>query len=136
MSARTDPIDLIARGARQVPLLAEPVAFDLHLEPTLDDRVASKLRERALRKLVDLQANRGLDFSTMMLGVGNRPLTCAATLYSSSNGSLVKWNWSGSSVLKLTLSPILKKSGNGLRSYVKKSELLLSGLIAMPICFR
>lgn len=50
--------------------------------------------------------------------------------------TFVKWNCNGSSVLRLMFSPVLKKSGNGFLSYVKKSALLLSGLIAMPICFR
>ena len=50
--------------------------------------------------------------------------------------TFVKWNWRGSSVLKETFNPVLKKSGNGFLSYVKKRALLLKGLIAMPICFR
>ena len=50
--------------------------------------------------------------------------------------TLVKWNCSGSSVLKLTFNPTLKKSGNGFRSYARKRLLLLNGLIAIPICFR
>lgn len=37
---------------------------------------------------------------------------------------------------KLTLRPVLKKSLKGFRSYVKNSALLLSGLIASPICLR
>jgi hypothetical protein len=48
---RTCLVDLIARGTGEVPLLTEPVALDLHLEATLDDRVASQLTKRALRKL-------------------------------------------------------------------------------------
>ena len=50
--------------------------------------------------------------------------------------TLVKWNCSGSSVLKLTFKPTLKKSGRGFRSYVKNNALLLRGLIARPICLR
>lgn len=46
--------------------------------------------------------------------------------------TLVKWNWSGSSVLKLTFNPVRKKLGSGLRSYVKNSALLDSG--DMAIC--
>lgn len=48
----------------------------------------------------------------------------------------MKWKIKGSSELKLTFRPALKKSGNGFRSYVKKRELLLRGLIAIPTCFR
>ena len=48
----------------------------------------------------------------------------------------MKWNCNGSSVLKLTFKPILKKSGRGFLSYVKKSALLLNGLMAKPICLR
>ena len=82
--------------------------------------------------------------------------TWAATLYSSSSGSckglmsgsipgtvlvnngrtFVKWNCSGSSVLRLTFKPTLKKSGSGFRSYVRNNALLLSGDMAKPICFR
>lgn len=42
-------------------------------------------------------------------------LTCAATLYSSTRGSFVRWICSGSSVLRLTFIPLAKKVGNGLR---------------------
>ena len=38
--------------------------------------------------------------------------------------------------LRETLSPTRKKSLNGLRSYVRNKALLLSGLIARPICLR
>jgi hypothetical protein len=50
--------------------------------------------------------------------------------------TFVKWNCRGSSVLKLTFNPVLKNSFNGFLSYVKNSALLLSGLIAIPICFK
>ena len=50
--------------------------------------------------------------------------------------TLVKWNCRGSSVLKLTFNPVLKNSFNGFLSYAKNRELLLSGLIAIPICFK
>lgn len=46
--------------------------------------------------------------------------------------TFVKWNWSGSSVLRLTLRPVRKKLGNGLRSYVRKRALFESG--DMAIC--
>lgn len=49
---------------------------------------------------------------------------------------MVKWNCSGSSVLKLTFKPVLKKLGSGFRSYDKNRALLESGLMAMPICLR
>ena len=42
--------------------------------------------------------------------------TCAATLYSSSNGSAVMCSMSGSSVESDTFMPIRKKAGNGERS--------------------
>ena len=51
----TDLVDLVARGPGEVPLLTEPVALDLHLEPALDDGVARELGQRALRQLIDLQ---------------------------------------------------------------------------------
>jgi len=44
----------------------------------------------------------------------------------------VKWNCSGSSVLRLTLRPVRKKVGNGLRSYARKRALFESG--DMAIC--
>ena len=50
--------------------------------------------------------------------------------------TFVKWNCRGSSVLKLTFKPTLKKSGSGFRSYVRNNALLLSGDMAKPICFR
>lgn len=50
--------------------------------------------------------------------------------------TFVKWNCRGSSVLKLTFNPVLKNSFNGFLSYARKSALLLSGLIAIPICFK
>lgn len=60
--------------------------------------------------------------------------TCAAMLNSSINGSLVKWNCSGSSVLRLTCSPRHRKSCSGLRWYSRNNELLLNGDMAIPIC--
>ena len=57
-------------------------------------------------------------------------------VYASFKHTFVKWNCNGSSVLKLTFNPTLKNSGNGFRSYVRNKELLLSGLMAMPICLR
>ena len=39
--------------------------------------------------------------------------TCAATEYSSTSGSLVRWICSGSSLLSETLRPRAKKTGNG-----------------------
>ncbi len=54
----THLVDIVARGAGEVPHLAEPVALDLHFEATLDDGVTSKLGERTLWKFVDLWAER------------------------------------------------------------------------------
>lgn len=45
--------------------------------------------------------------------------------------TLVKWNCKGSSVLRLTFNPVLKKLGKGFLSYVKKSALLDNGDIAI-----
>ena len=42
-------------------------------------------------------------------------MTWAATLYSSTRGSLVRWIMRGSSVLRLTFIPRAKKVGKGLR---------------------
>ena len=39
--------------------------------------------------------------------------TCVAMLYSSMRGSLVKWNWRGSSVESDTFKPLARKSGRG-----------------------
>ena len=60
----------------------------------------------------------------------------AATEYSSINGSFVKANCNGSSVDKDTFKPRLKKLAHGFLSYVRKSALLLSGDIAIPIWLR
>ena len=39
--------------------------------------------------------------------------TWVAMLYSSIRGSLVKWNWRGSSVERDTFRPLARKSGRG-----------------------
>ena len=50
----THAINVVPRSARIVPILAQPVSLDFHLETTLDDRVARELSQRALRELINL----------------------------------------------------------------------------------
>lgn len=45
---------VVPSSTSQIPLMAKPMSLDLHLKPTLNDGVPSKLRQRTLRKFVDL----------------------------------------------------------------------------------
>ena len=59
MDMLTCLVYIVTCRARQVPALAQPVALYLHLKPTLNYRISCKLRERALRKFVNLQVMSG-----------------------------------------------------------------------------
>lgn len=54
----THLVDVISCCSGQVPLLTQPMPFDLHLEPALDHRVSGQLGEGALRELVNLHTTR------------------------------------------------------------------------------
>jgi hypothetical protein len=99
-------VNVVPRRSGQVPLVPYPMLLHRHLPPALEHRVPRQLTHIRRGELIDLR------------------------------GARVKWNWSGSSVERETLSPTRKKSLNGLRSYVRNKALLLSGLIARPICLR
>ena len=143
-------VDVIPSGSGEIPLLPEPMSFDLHFEATLDDRVSGQFGERTLRKFIDLidktqRETKPRFFTnsrvprrcTLPKEVPDQPIDFRDTFdYSPRCLTFVKWNCNGSSVLKLTFNPTLKKSGNGLRSYVRNRLLLLRGLIATPICLR
>jgi hypothetical protein len=77
-------VDVVAGGAGQVPVLAEPVPLELHLEAALEDGVAGELGERALWELVDLP--KGVQQGTVRTS-RRVERTWVATLYSSNNGS-------------------------------------------------
>lgn len=97
------------------------------------------------------------DFLESCLPVGENFQIWAATLYSSINGSFVKWNWRGSSVERETFIPRWKNWRNGFLSnsagrrdpsrdclsqqperffLPRKRALLDNGLIAIPIWSR
>jgi hypothetical protein len=114
------------------------MALDLHLEAALDDRITREFTKRALWKLQYVRRD-AIFLQQRLLQVGSSISSSLFRILEREKQvirTFVKWNCSGSSVLRLTLSPALKKSGNGFRSYVRKSALLLSGLMAMPICLR
>lgn len=47
-------VNVVARSAREIPLVSQPVTLNFHFEAALDDRVPRKLGEGALRELVYL----------------------------------------------------------------------------------
>jgi hypothetical protein len=55
-------VDVVARGAWEIPLMAQPATLNLHLKAALNDRVPRELGKRALRELVYLaQAVSGIE---------------------------------------------------------------------------
>jgi hypothetical protein len=48
-------VDVVPRSTGKIPLLAKPVALDLHLKATLDDGIARQLTKRTLWKLEDMR---------------------------------------------------------------------------------
>ena len=49
-------VDVIPGGAGKIEVLAQPVTLDLCLKAALDDGIARKLAQRALRKLEDVRS--------------------------------------------------------------------------------
>lgn len=47
-------VNVVAGGSGEVPLLAQPMTFDLHLEAALDNRISRELGQRTLREFVYL----------------------------------------------------------------------------------
>lgn len=76
----TNFIDIVTRSTRKVPCLAQPVTFYFHLESTLDNRVASELRQRALREFIDLRYFY-LEYLTVRRRVLRTHMCCDAVLF-------------------------------------------------------
>jgi hypothetical protein len=72
-------VDVVPARTGQIPMLTEPMSFELHLEAGLDDTVASELGEGRLRELVDLH-----------LGLAKTPTRCKQDTRMSGNTVLLE----------------------------------------------
>jgi hypothetical protein len=138
-------IDVVSSRAGQVPFLSKPMSFNLHFETLNCEQVPRASFGVICKSKITIMRCGHRNHDPTYMGSNavffqQRFLVFPVVIQGASrvckNPTLVKWNWSGPSVLKLTFNPVLKKSGNGFLSYIKNNALLLRGLIAIPICLR
>lgn len=115
--------------------MSDPVLLDCHFPSRLQDRITRQFAHVGRGELVDLRGTR-VFFEQMGLGevelervIWQSAIWCSKSYNAAAEAADIP-------VESETLRPTRKKSLNGFRSYVKKRALLLSGLMARPICLR